>query len=35
MMVFAKSASELQEMLELLHDELAAVGLEMHSFDEI
>ena len=31
MMIFAKSASELCEMLELLHDELDAVGLEMHS----
>ena len=30
-MIFAKSASELREMLELLHDELDAVGLEMHS----
>ena len=31
MLIFAKSASELREMLELLHDELDEVGLEMHS----
>ena len=30
MMLFAKSASELHQMLVLLHDELQIVGLEMH-----
>ena len=30
-MIFAKSASELREMLELLDDELDAIGFEMHS----
>ena len=29
-MIFAKSASELRKMLEFVHDELDAVGLEMH-----
>jgi hypothetical protein len=28
--LYAKSLAELQQMLELLHDELAAAGLEMH-----
>ena len=31
MMIFAESALELHEMLELLHDELDAIGIEMHS----
>ena len=31
MMIFAKSASELREMLKLLHDELDEVSFEMHS----
>ena len=29
-LLYAKSLEELQEMLGLLHDELAAVGLQMH-----
>ena len=31
LMIFAASASELREMLELFHDELDAVGVEIHS----
>ena len=31
MMIVAKFASELHEMFEFLHDELDAVGLEIHS----
>ena len=30
MLLYAKTLTELQEMLELLHDELRRVGLEMH-----